>query len=251
MSCAADLSLNTLPSRRLQAKDARPGAPLVLFLHGGNFCSDASDDDQRLAQQIADAGATVVALDYPKAPQQVFPHSLQASFDALRELARRATTLAGDAAPLVVAGAQAGGNLAATLALMARDQHGPALAGQVLISPLLDPNLCGASLREAAGGAGHCPYATGWRDYLASPAHADHPYAAPLSASRLAGLPPALLLTHGADPLRDDARRYALRLRGAQVPSTLTLLPDAAASVTPAVAAFFTSLSTAARAVAA
>ncbi|MFN3673945.1 MAG: alpha/beta hydrolase fold domain-containing protein, partial [Bosea sp. (in: a-proteobacteria)] len=116
-----------------------------------------------------------------------------------------------------VAGEEAGGNIAAALALMARDRLGPALAGQILLSPMLDPCLGTCSLREADAGPVGCHWADGWADYLGSPDKAAHPYAAPVNASRLAGLPPALLISAQDDPLRDEAATYAARLLEAGV----------------------------------
>ena len=120
--------------------------------------------------------------------------------------------MVGEKSPLLVAGEEAGGNLAAALALMARDQQSPQLAGQILISPMLDPCLATRSIREAEAGAVGCKWADGWHQYLCSPDKAAHPYAAPLGSTRLAGLPPALVLTADDDPMRDESLSYARRL---------------------------------------
>jgi acetyl esterase/lipase len=96
---------------------------------------------------------------------------------------------------------------------MARDQHAPKLAGQLLISPMLDPQLGSASMREGECGGCECVYAKGWKAYLGDGIRADHPYAVPLAASRLAGLAPALVLSVAGHPLNDESRRYAAALR--------------------------------------
>jgi acetyl esterase/lipase len=114
---------------------------------------------------------------------------------------------------IFVAGEEAGGNLAAALALMARDQHAPPLAGQILLSPMLDACMATCSIRQAEAGPVGCKWADGWHQYLGSADKAAHPYAAPLGSSRLAGVAPALVLTAQDDPMRDESLSYARRLR--------------------------------------
>ncbi len=114
---------------------------------------------------------------------------------------------------MFVAGEEAGGNLAAGLALMARDQQSPPLAGQILLSPMLDPCLGTQSIRDADAGASGCKWADGWHCYLGSAEKAAHPYASPLGAKRLVGLAPALIVTAQDDPMHDESLRYEQRLR--------------------------------------
>ncbi|HTJ64055.1 MAG TPA: alpha/beta hydrolase [Alphaproteobacteria bacterium] len=185
-------------------------APLVLHLHGGAFTDGSVANGQAVASLLADAGANVVSVDYPTAPAIRFPGALEASLDALRWTYRTCPAI--KQARLFLAGEEAGGNLAAALALMARDQHSPPVAGQILLSPMLDPCLGTHSVREAEAGPVGCKWADGWHDYLGSADKASHPYAAPLGASRLMGLPPALVITAEDDPLRDESLSYAKRL---------------------------------------
>ncbi|MEO6277676.1 alpha/beta hydrolase fold domain-containing protein [Roseateles sp.] len=190
------------------------GRALVLFLHGGAFTDCATEAAAARSQLLAEAGADVVALDYPLAPAHPFPTGLSAAFEALQALAAKPPKLIGSAqTALFVAGEEAGGNIAAALALMARDQRAPHLAGQLLISPMLDPVLGTASMREGECGGCECIYAKGWQAYLGTSTRADHPYAAPLNASRLAGLAQALILSVAGHPLNDESRRYAAALR--------------------------------------
>ena len=119
--------------------------------------------------------------------------------------------LAGHGARVYVAGEEAGGNLAAAAALMSRDRLEPELAGQILLSPMLDPCLGTESQRDAEVGRAGCKWADGWRRYLCRAGNADHPYAAPGSSMRLAGLPPTLLVTAQDDPMRDETQSYARR----------------------------------------
>lgn len=187
---------------------------LLLFLHGGTFTEGSAEAAAARSAMLAEAGADVVSLDYPLAPEHPFPNGLSAAFEALQAIATKPAKLTGSAnTALFVAGEEAGGNIAAALALMARDQHAPKLAGQLLISPMLDPQLGSASMRDGECGGRECIYAKGWQAYLGDCTRADHPYATPLNASRLAGLAPALVLSVAGHPLNDEAHRYATALR--------------------------------------
>lgn len=199
------------PARRPLDGGARA---LLLYLHDGSFTGGSLEAARSRSELLAEAGADVVTLDYPLAPEHPFPAALSAAFEALQALATKPAKLTGSAQTvLFVAGEEAGGNLAAALALMARDQRAPALAGQLLISPMLDPVLGSASMRDGECGGCECIYAKGWQAYLGDNTRADHPYAAPLNALRLSGLAPALVLGVAGHPLNDEARRYAAALR--------------------------------------
>lgn len=206
------------PAARLYAPaEIAAEAGLVLHLHGGAFTGGSVAEGEAVATMLAEAGSVVLSLDYPLAPAHRFPDALEAAYGALVAIGKSRARWAAKQAPLYVAGEEAGGNLAAALALMARDRRGPELAGQILLSPMLDPCLGTCSLREAEAGPVGCHWADGWAAYLGSPDKAAHPYAAPINASRLAGLPPALLISADDDPMRDEASTYAARLRDAGV----------------------------------
>lgn len=208
-----------------QGRRDAAGAALVLHLHGGAFVSGAPEGGSTVARLLAAAGATVVSVDYPLAPAHPFPAAPEAGYAALLWAYRTRSALAGPRARLFVAGEEAGGNLAAALASMARDRQSPPLAGQILLSPMLDPCLGTASLRHSAAETGRCPWADGWCQYLRQPQAAEHPYATPGRARRLADLPPALLLTAQDDPLRDETRAYGRRLAEAGVAVETAVLP--------------------------
>lgn len=201
------------------------GAALVVHFHGGAFVSGSLDSGARVAELFADAGAVVLSVDYPLAPADPFPAAVDAAYAALVWAYRKRARLAGQGASVFVAGEEAGGNLAAAVALMARDRLAPPLAGQILLSPMLDPCLGTASLRRSHQGPADCAWARGWCQYLREPAAAEHPYAIPGRAMRLAGLPPTLLLTADDDPLRDEAQAYAQKLRAAGVAVGEGVLP--------------------------
>lgn len=219
-----DLCTCALQARFYGRRPARGAAPLVLHLHGGQFVAGGLEAGRCMATLLAQAGAVVVSLAYPLAPEHPFPKGLEAAYAALGWVHKQRARLAGAGAPLYVAGEEAGGNLAAALALMARDQLKPALAGQILVSPMLDACLATASVRGAQAGAVGCRFADGWHHYLARPCDADHPYAAPGASRRLAGLPPTLVLTAQDDILRDEASGFARRLGEAGVPVETAVL---------------------------
>ena len=200
------------------------GAPLVLNLHGGAFTQGSCQCGDLVARLLAGAGAVVVSAEYPLACEHPFPFALTAMFATLAALHAKRGEIARKSSKLFVAGAEAGGNLAAGLAMMARDQNVPPLAGQILISPMVDPTLATASWREAEIGAAGCKWAEGWQKYLGTADKAGHPYAAPLASARLAGLAPALVITTADDPLRDESVAYARALAKAGVPTTLEVL---------------------------
>ncbi len=194
------------------------GAPLVLHLHGGAFTFGNLDNGLTVASALVQAGAVVAALDYPLAPAHPFPAALHAGQTALKYLHANRVKLAGKNTRLFIAGEEAGGNLAAAVAMKARDYGGPPLAGQLLISPMLDPRVATQSARDQACGPVGCRWADGWKAYLDTAEKAAHPYAALVNASRLTGLPPALVLTASDDPMRDESLGYAERLQAAGVP---------------------------------
>jgi acetyl esterase len=153
--------------------------------------------------------------------------AVEDSYAALLWIAANADRLGIDRRRIAVGGDSAGGNLATVMALVARDRKGPRLALQVLIYPVTDHDLDTRSYVENA--TGYVLTREGmrwfWNHYLARDAQGREPYASPLRASSLAGLPPALVITAEYDPLCDEGEAYAARLRDAGVPVTLTRYP--------------------------
>lgn len=198
-------------------RSAGANGALVLHFHGGTFSDGDLESGATVASLLASTGAVVASLDYPLAPKFPFPSAIEAGFAALDWAWQARVRLAGSQSRLFVAGEEAGGNLAAAMALMARDRKVPPLAGQILLSPMLDACLGTASLRRNHAGPATCRWAVGWRHYLLEGRGTDHPYAMPGQARRLSGLPPALVLTADDDPLRDEALSYRQRLHEAGV----------------------------------
>ncbi len=195
--------------------------PLLVFFHGGGWVLgdlESADFDCRAIANAA--GCVVVSVDYRLAPEHTFPAPAEDAYEATRWVAENAIHLGGRGEAVAVGGMSAGGNLAAAVALMARDRGGPALACQLLVVPATD---CGCDTASYAENGDDYILTRGemewfWRHYLATPEDRDHPYACPLRAPDLSGLPPARVHTAEFDPLRDEGRAYAERLEAAGVP---------------------------------
>jgi acetyl esterase len=181
-----------------------------------------------VARLLAGAGAVVVSVAYPLAPQSPFPEPIEVGYAALEWLYKQRTKLGGKGTQVYLAGEEAGGNLAAAVALIARDRAHPPIAGQILLSPMLDPCAGTASLRKATNDEPECRWASGWEKYLSCPSNATHPYAVPSGSLRLAALAPALVLVGADDAMHDEAMAFANRLRGAGIDVTSSVLPSAA-----------------------
>jgi acetyl esterase len=204
---------------------AGPGPwPVLVYCHGGGFVVGRLDEFEPLCTFFAeDTPCLVVSVDYRLAPEHPYPAAAEDAWEVLTWVARHIREFGGDPARIAVAGDSAGGNLAAGLALRARDAGGPGLVQQTLICPWLD-------LTPAAGGAdsfrhfGDGPWlsrtALGWYQglYLAQPGRAGEVAASPLLAESLAGLPPALVVLAEFDILADQGRAWAGRLAEAGVP---------------------------------
>lgn len=193
--------------------------PVLMFFHGGGWViCDLDTHDEFCRRLAAQAGCVVVSVDYRLAPEHPFPAAPDDCLVATRWAADHAAELNGDAGRMAVAGDSAGGNLAAVTALRLRDEGGPQLCAQLLFYPATDhyqPGTPSYQAFSAGPGLSREFMAWFWDHYLNDPAQAAHPHASPLRASDLSRLPPALVLTAGYDPLRDEGERYAERLRAA------------------------------------
>ena len=202
--------------------------PCLLFLHGGGWVLGNLDSHDSLCRRLALAsGGCVVAVDYRLAPEHPFPAALEDGAAALRWVAEHAGRLGIDPVRLAVGGDSAGGNLAAVLALMARDGAVPGCVFQLLLYPVVDFAMDTASYRRVVDGvpltAGAMAYFAG--HYVAEAGRADW-RASPLRAVSLAGVAPALVLTCGHDPLCDEGMAYATRLEREGVAVTSVHLSD-------------------------
>jgi acetyl esterase len=197
-----------------------------VYYHGGGWVIGSVDDWDAVCRALAvAAGARVVSVEYRLAPEHRFPAAADDAYDAL-------VWVAGNLAagtPLVVAGDSAGGNLAAVTALRARDEHGPELALQILVYPVADHDFTTASYEQYADAGlilNRQEMVWFWDHYVPDPAERSHPYASPLRAEDLSGLPPAHVVIAEYDPLRDEGLAYAARLEAAGVPVTVKRYDD-------------------------
>jgi acetyl esterase/lipase len=195
--------------------------PAIVYYHGGGHVIGSLDTHDLVARNLcAGAGAVVASVDYRMGPEHKFPAAVDDAFAALAWVHANAASLGADPDRLGVHGDSAGANLAAVVALLARDAGGPMLRLQSLVYPVADYTLSGASYSKYAQGYGVLTRdAMIWfRDhYLRSAADAEDWRASPLKASRLAGVAPALIITAECDVLHDDGERYAAALRQAGV----------------------------------
>ncbi|MBI5879255.1 MAG: alpha/beta hydrolase [Chloroflexi bacterium] len=195
--------------------------PVVVYYHGGGWVLGNLDVVDFYCRALTNAsGYIVVSSNYRHGPEDRFPAAPEDCYAALVWVARNAASFGGDASRIAVAGASAGGNLAAVVCQMARDRNGPALKFQLLIVPVTNHFFSTASYRDNAEGYMLTTAAMKWfwERYLKDPADGAHPYASPLRAQSLAGLPPAFVQTAELDPLRDEGEQYAERLKQAGVP---------------------------------
>jgi acetyl esterase/lipase len=208
-----------------EQRTAEP-APAVLDIHGGGFAvGTVALDDGPNADIVRATGAVVVSVDYRLAPEHPYPAAAEDCYAALRWLVEHADELGVDPRRIAVLGDSAGGGLAATTALLARDRGGPAVALQVLIEPELDDRLDTPSMLAGADTVGwnSAQAVLSWRYYLGDePADA---YAAPARMADLAGLPPTYLTVNELDCLRDEGLEYARRLLAAGVSTELHCWP--------------------------
>jgi acetyl esterase len=220
-----------IPARIYTPKTLRKNdglAPCLVFFHGGGWVIGDLDTHDVVCQKLAHEGELIViSVDYRLAPEHKFPAAADDAITATKWVAANAKQLGIDDAHLLVGGDSAGGNLAAVVALAARDGDGPKLAGQVLVYPATDFAMKHPSHSEPETSVLLTHSVIKWfcNHYLNGAADIDHWKASPARAKTLTGLPPAYVLTAGADPLRDEGAEYAARLKEAGVPMTYRHFP--------------------------
>ena len=207
---------------------------LIVFFHAGGFNGGDLDDADIFLRHMANDSPDhiILASGYTLATVRPFPAAAEDAHAVLVWAKKNKAKLGWTGKRLLVAGIEAGANLAAVCALMSRDRGGPALLGQILVMPMLDPGLSTWSMREMQNApelldvADAC--AAAYRGYLPNAADRAHPYASPLQSSRLKNLPPALILSAEDDPLRDEAEQYGAKLIACGVKTTVNRMPAAA-----------------------
>ncbi len=209
-----------------------PRGPAVLLFHsGGMMFGDRFSGADTALGWVERLGVTLVTVEYRLAPEHPHPVPFEDCYAALEWVAHAARELGLDSRRLVVAGASAGGGLAAAVALAARDRGGPPLRGQLLDYPMLDDRGGTASTRafDGVGVWDRVSNETGWAALLGDAVRGpDVPtYAAPARATDLRGLPPAFIDVGTAEIFRDEAVEYARALWAAGVDAELHVWPGA------------------------
>jgi acetyl esterase len=241
---------------RIYRPPSESSPPWLLYLHGGGFVVGGLDSHDDICAELADrSGLGVVAVDYRLAPEHRFPAAFDDCWAVLQALGDGSLGFAADR--IVVAGDSAGGNLAAGLALRARDVGVSRLAGQILVYPGLGGDMSRGSFVEQANAPGLTTADVRYYRsvYVGPPEDPGHrsKFAYPLNETDYAGLPPAFLVAAHWDPLRDDCADYAARLSAAGVAAQVRhepLLVHAylrARHMSPAAAASFAAITEAAR----
>lgn len=217
------------PDGPVRVRIYRPGAathsavPTLVYAHGGGWVFCDLDSHDGLCRDFANRlSAVVVSVHYRRAPEEGrWPAAAEDMYAATVWAAEQVADLGGDPSALLVGGDSAGGNLAAVAALMARDRTGPRLAGQLLLYPVIAADFDTPSYREFGRGYYNPRPALEWYwdQYVPEMADRTDPYASPLHAADLSGLPPAVAVVAGHDPLRDEGLAYVKALEAAGVPT--------------------------------
>jgi len=206
---------------RLYRPDTAGPHPIVAYFHGGGWVFGSATSDDSFCRDLCDrAGVIIVSVDYRHGPEDRFPAAADDGFAATQWLAQNAESLGGIAGQLAVAGWSAGGNVAAVVCQLAKDAGGPTLAGQCLLTPVVDGGFDWPSYEETAEGYVLTRSLMEWfLNHYVDDADRTSPKMAPLRATDLSGLPPAMVVTCEFDPLRDQGNAYAKALADAGVPT--------------------------------
>jgi acetyl esterase len=196
--------------------------PAVVYVHGGGWVLGDKETHDRLVRELAvGSGAVLVFVDYDRSPESRYPVAIEQSYAVTRYVAEHAAEFGADPSRLAIAGDSVGGNMAAVVALLAKERGGPSLAAQVLLYPVTDASMSSASYGEFAEGPWLTKKAMAWfwDQYLPDASERGAIHASPLNASieQLRGLPQALVLVDENDVLRDEGEAYARKLAQAGV----------------------------------
>lgn len=194
--------------------------PTLVYFHGGGWVIATLDTYDASCRALANAAnCMVISVAYRQAPEHKFPAAAEDAYAATQWVIANAAQLGGNPARVAVGGESAGGNLAAVTCLMARDRGGKLPVHQMLIYPVTNYAFDTPSYQENVNAKplNQAMMQWFWGHYLNREAYGSNPYASPLRADNLRGLPPATVITADIDPLRDEGQAYAQRLRQAGI----------------------------------
>ncbi|MDU9405889.1 alpha/beta hydrolase [Pseudomonas sp. zfem004] len=214
-----------LQIRVVRPEGATGNLPVFMFFHGGGWVLGDYPTHERLIRDlVVGSGAAAVYVDYTPSPEAQFPTAINQAYAATRWVAEHGQEIGVDGSRLAVAGNSVGGNMAAVVAIKAKEAGTPKLRFQALLWPVTDANFNNASYSQFAEGhfLTRSMMQWFWNSYTTDPRQRDDIHASPLRASleQLKGLPPALVQTAEMDVLRDEGEAYARKLDAAGVPVT-------------------------------
>jgi acetyl esterase len=202
--------------------------PVTIWIHGGGWVQGSIETNDTTCRLLTVAsGSIIVSVGYRLSPMTKFPGAAEDCYAVAEWVKANAASFGGDTARVAIAGASAGGNLAAAVTLMAKDRSGPTFAHQLLVYPVTDSRINTESYELFATGHGldREDMRGHWGNYLPGDDAWSNPYASPMHASDLSGLPPAHVITAEFDVLRDEGEAYAARLAEAGVSVKTTRYP--------------------------
>jgi acetyl esterase len=222
-----DVTLPIGPAGSTGIRVVRPAAatgtlPAIIYMHGGGWVLGDKDTHDRLIRELAiGANAAVIFVDYERSPEARYPVAVEQGYAVAKHVADNADRLMIDGNKIVIAGDSVGGNMAAVIALLAKERRGPSLKAQLLFYPVTDASMSTRSYEQFATG----PWLTAdamawyWDQYILEVAQRVQSHASPLNATKdeLTGLPQTLLITDENDVLRDEGEAYGRKLAEAGV----------------------------------
>jgi acetyl esterase len=222
-----DVTLQLGPTGSVDIRVIRPAGamgvlPAIIYMHGGGWVLGDRDTHDRLIRELAaGANAALVFVDYERSPEARYPVAVEQGYAVAKYVADNAEKLMIDGRHIAIAGDSVGGNMAAVIALLAKERKGPDFRAQVLFYPVTDASMSSRSYEEFGMG----PWLTKdamawyWEQYIPEAGQRAQTHASPVNASQdeLSGLPQTLLIVDENDVLRDEGEAYARKLAEAGV----------------------------------
>ncbi|MBA2726598.1 MAG: alpha/beta hydrolase [Parachlamydiaceae bacterium] len=203
---------------RIYNPNPEKSLPVVIYYHRGGWVFSSNDDSERVCRKLAKyLGCIIAAVEFRLAPENPFPTPFNDCYDSFNWISKHAAEIGANPHKVIVGGESCGGNMAAAVALRARDEGNSSIAAQLLIYPIISSTINAEAYENCADKYFLTKPAMEffWSVYLGNAADAQNPYASPEKAENLQGLPPALIITAEHDPLRLEGEEYAKQLQRA------------------------------------